>query len=908
MALTAKFLADFSSFTDAVNKAEVQLKGFEGNANKVGASLNRMVDNFSGRKLIQEATLMSTAVEKIGGPSKLTAHELQNVANRAGEAAAKMRALGIEVPPKIQALANQVQPLPGAFGKVTSAVTAVGGALGIAFTGVAILNGIKNQIAAALNYADTLALLRAKTQLGYRDLQILEDVGTSTGVSIEALANSVQVLQMRLGDGTARKGIQALGLSFDAILRMSPAEQFSAIGAAIAKIEDPTERAKAAAAVFGRTWKEIIPALRSNMAEVAKGVKAVEDAHIDAADVMGDRWDQFWLNQKRGWLGWAGNVLLNWEKVSKKSEELQKKMAGAVSLPGAPGARIANGPFVNNVSPEMISQLRVYGKTLDETAKASERVAAAEKRGAQAREDFLEISKAGLGPLYNWQAQLLLTKFKLDQLTVSETTLAEELGDLTDFISSHKGEMFPEPPPGSLEAWKKGEQAILKVGETVPKAKGSLDNLAEAFAQLGQIAGGTLGELARDIGTVIAAMKLGEQAGKDMRDGFKQGGADGYAKMAAGALAAAAAIDAATNSMSKTKNVLGGMAVGWKTGAAAAGIFGAAIGAVAGALVGLVKSNTLEARTVSPLRDEFFKMAGGLEKLNPEVLRLSGNLRLVQAVFDARNIEQYNAAIRELQGLFEFHTAAMATLDETAKKYNLTIEEMGPAWQRQELDKKAQELFKDYEILTSAGVDHVVVLGKMAESVNKYVQNAVKMGVEVPQAMKPMLEDMVKQGLLTDAAGNKITNLEEAGISFAMTMSEGFKSLIAEVQKLTDAIARGLGLAIKNIPDAEIDIYGKYHPPKNLPRDDGFNDNIIGMAAGGRGRVTKPTLFLAGEGGAEDVAFSGANKRFGGGEVIDMAEFRAMKEELAGLRREASNRDRLLPQKLVAAFKDAMAH
>jgi hypothetical protein len=29
--------------------------------------------------------------------------------------------------------------------------------------------------------------------------------------------------------------------------------------------------------------------------------------------------------------------------------------------------------------------------------------------------------------------------------------------------------------------------------------------------------------------------------------------------------------------------------------------------------------------------------------------------------------------------------------------------------------------------------------------------------------------------------------------------------------------------------------------------------------------VTKPTLFLAGEAGAEEVAFSGAGKRFGGG-------------------------------------------
>ena len=41
--------------------------------------------------------------------------------------------------------------------------------------------------------------------------------------------------------------------------------------------------------------------------------------------------------------------------------------------------------------------------------------------------------------------------------------------------------------------------------------------------------------------------------------------------------------------------------------------------------------------------------------------------------------------------------------------------------------------------------------------------------------------------------------------------------------------------------------------------------NPYPMAAGGFGTVTKPTLFLAGEAGPEQVAFSGANRGFGGG-------------------------------------------
>lgn len=44
----------------------------------------------------------------------------------------------------------------------------------------------------------------------------------------------------------------------------------------------------------------------------------------------------------------------------------------------------------------------------------------------------------------------------------------------------------------------------------------------------------------------------------------------------------------------------------------------------------------------------------------------------------------------------------------------------------------------------------------------------------------------------------------------------------------------------------------------------GGGSTIVPMAGGGSGRVTRPTLFLAGKDGPEDFAFSGENRRFGG--------------------------------------------
>jgi hypothetical protein len=104
-------------------------------------------------------------------------------------------------------------------------------------------------------------------------------------------------------------------------------------------------------------------------------------------------------------------------------------------------------------------------------------------------------------------------------------------------------------------------------------------------------------------------------------------------------------------------------------------------------------------------------------------------------------------------------------------------------------------------------------------------------------------------------------------------MTEGFQSLITEVKKLTDAISRGLGLAIRNIPDGDFEIHGEYNippPPKgydlpdySVPNGGGeyqsaaeyANGGMVpGYARGGRvlhftprGTDTQPAMLTPGE-------------------------------------------------------------
>src|SRR5690349_12055480 len=105
MAVTATFLADFTSFTSAVEKAETKLRSFETGASKVERALTRVGDAYSGRNTLQQAQLAVKAIEDIGGATKLTEREQKQLNATLTEALAKYKALGLQAPEQMRALA-----------------------------------------------------------------------------------------------------------------------------------------------------------------------------------------------------------------------------------------------------------------------------------------------------------------------------------------------------------------------------------------------------------------------------------------------------------------------------------------------------------------------------------------------------------------------------------------------------------------------------------------------------------------------------------------------------------------------------------------------------------------------------------------------------------------------------------
>jgi hypothetical protein len=144
--------------------------------------------------------------------------------------------------------------------------------------------------------------------------------------------------------------------------------------------------------------------------------------------------------------------------------------------------------------------------------------------------------------------------------------------------------------------------------------------------------------------------------------------------------------------MNDVTGILGGIQTGWAqmatVGARAVQgitndlISGNWVGAITKATVALsgfiakMISGSEESKKVSPIRDEFFKLQGGLETLNPKVQALTGNLSAVQAVFDAKTVAQYQAAVSNLERILAQEQKTFDTLTDSADDYAAALKKI----------------------------------------------------------------------------------------------------------------------------------------------------------------------------------------------------------------------------------------
>lgn len=291
MAITAHFSADFADFFAKVLTAETQLEGLTRTSANVGASLQRMVDQFSGTRLIQQATLTAEAIERIGGASKLTAEELQRAATLAQAAVDKMQLTGQQVPRMVKDLAELKTTTQQLGTTATSVFPSIAGYLAGMFTTTALLAFGKS----VLDFGNNIEKLANQTGMSYGQIQKLQYIAGQTGTSLDAMTNASQNLTEALGRGDSgvNGGVQRLGFHLDELRKMDPYDRMVALAGAIQSIEDPLRRAAAAREVFGKDWKELLPAILAGMQQVGDAAPVMSDRSIKAINTLNNAWSTF---------------------------------------------------------------------------------------------------------------------------------------------------------------------------------------------------------------------------------------------------------------------------------------------------------------------------------------------------------------------------------------------------------------------------------------------------------------------------------------------------------------------------------------------------------------------------------------------------------------------------------------
>lgn len=785
---------------------------------------------------------------------------------------------------------------------------------------------------AVIDYASKLTDLSQKTGMSTTGLQKLELAFKANGIEVETVAASATKLSRSLieGDKSTVGALSKMGLAIADLKQMAPEQQFLTVADAIGKIPNPTERAWVAMQVFGKGGAELLAGLTGNLtettAEFEKMGLIISEEAIKAADDFGDALGILFkqlmallatvivpilplLQQLGTVLMWIGNNVIGpilnvaikaaltllaifWERIAELLSGLA--MLGS-KLPYIGEQFRSLGEWLKQSSTKTGDYLSTIWTGSGKVAEAVPKATGALRGFAPANEKAANETKKLVEHLRELESVLPgLTKdvggvvnkdLEWAQATLTlRQRLAELQRDIWSSVFGTKGlaeglEHVGETVPPVTQELREHVAQIARmnegydlVGPTLEQAHGHLQSFGNFLKNdlgkiiLGAFQGG--GNIAKTIGAAIAGWFTDAQSsvGKGLADLFSGPIAGGLSKVFGQTIG------------KMLGSVLGSIIPGLGP------LIGAALGKLASGIGKLFGSDE-EAKMVNPARDKFFTQFGegasGLANFHKKLVDALGPMGefLTKQILMADTMEEFNAATKAAQEALAFQDQAMATLQETTERYGFTLDEIGPAMQRLSMDKTAQQLFKDWEVLNAAGIDTVTISNRMSASVNEYVHNALKMGIEVPEAMRPMLEKMVELGLLTDENGNIITDLEASGVKFAMTMSEGFKALIDEVKKLTDAIAQGLGIELPKTAKIATDSINRElshlrTPIIRIPIEWSVPDipmewqrqaSAIPMQHGGMGIVTQPTLFLAGEAGPEQFAFSGAGRRFGGG-------------------------------------------
>jgi hypothetical protein len=755
--------------------------------------------------------------------------------------------------------------LGGSLGKVGSALGSLGPAglaaaasIGAVVTAVTAAFKISLDAAqAAAKYADNMAALADKTGLSSKALQAFEVAGKLGNASIESIASAVNKMQIAMVNGSTAFG--KLGLNIAELKKLAPEQQFQAVAKAIQNIEDPAERAAARVAVFGKAGSELAGTLKAAAEGAGELGGALSDEAMAAAAGLQDQTDLLTTAWERVQLQFGAAIAQSPEVqralsditdlvvklaeaigdmapvISKtfdfltfKSKEAMLAFKGALesSLVGGLQAWVNYKKAVEQLKLESLFNDVIGGGSSSANKKggfsgsgadkaAKEAIAAAEKRRA-AEQKASEEARAAWDKFYDGmktRGERLVSDQKSQIASMAADHAKARMQQLADYVSM---------TDAMREHAKRVDEFLAE--ENLRKAQELRDawmDLAATLFGVGDSIGGILGDI----------VSLGG-AGIVVSENW-----NAKLETTAQKLQAVAGAINGLQAAFQSGSALGGAASGAAAGSAF-GPWGAAIGGVVGAIAGLFGGAKKAREEMEKLKATFVSSQGGMTAL---VAKAKEAGIALDAMFRAKSAGQLQAAIKNIQAQLDLWAEGQDAIREAMDKYGITVGEMGPKFAQQELDKQAAEVAKAFAVLTAAGGDASAIAEKMGGDVLALVRQYQAAGLAIPEALRPVLEAMLKNGDLVDENGVAFESLEAAGIKFAESMTDAMKSLMDQIRMLVEALAKGFNIPIN---------FNYNHGPNSQPQGPGGGPPKDPGGGGHEQSVFNPGEMGAGFGGS----------------------------------------------------------
>jgi len=167
--------------------------------------------------------------------------------------------------------------------------------LGVGFSVGAVVTFGKS----IMTLAGQLQDLEDQTGISAQLLSGMNSLFQETGTSAQAFAKGIFTAQRNLGQinsgsDQAAVAVKALGLNLDELRNATPDRFLEQLAAAMAKIDNPVQRAALGAQVLGRQFQELAPALAAAAGRLEEFKRqGMNAADIKLLDEAGDAWTRF---------------------------------------------------------------------------------------------------------------------------------------------------------------------------------------------------------------------------------------------------------------------------------------------------------------------------------------------------------------------------------------------------------------------------------------------------------------------------------------------------------------------------------------------------------------------------------------------------------------------------------------